>query len=108
MRLIDADALIEKIHDIYDGWIRSECISPFDMIEMIGDMSTIDHDDQRWIPVGERLPEEGQLVRICGIDDMEAVYEPSRNQFYPWHLTDQDGMFFTGGQFATHWMPKED
>ena len=54
---------------------------------------------QRWIPVTERLPEDGQIVLTCknGICEVQT-YEARRNGWV-------SGRFFWSMAFVTHWMP---
>lgn len=59
----------------------------------------------RWIPVAERLPEEGQPVKVCRIDEVDAVYEPTQNQFNPWRLPQKQGTVRRQSESVTHWMP---
>lgn len=56
----------------------------------------------RWIPVTERLPEDGQIVLTCknGICEVQT-YEARRNGWV-------SGRFFWSMAFATHWMPLPD
>lgn len=54
---------------------------------------------QRWIPVTERLPEDGQIVLTCknGICEVQT-YEARRNGWV-------SGRVFWSMAFVTHWMP---
>lgn len=54
---------------------------------------------QRWIPVTERLPEDGQIVLTCknGICEVQT-YEARRNGWV-------SGRWFWSMAFVTHWMP---
>lgn len=55
-------------------------------------------DERRWIPVSERLPEDGQSVLAC-FEKSGGVGCATFVELYKWFETDR-GCFG-----ATHWMP---
>ena len=70
MRLIDADALMEKMlmlksahaHPDEKLYIKEEMVAD-EAIELVDSAPTVHGDDPSpWIPVTERLPEEGRVL----------------------------------------------
>lgn len=98
MRLIDADALLEKMKH------RREYVGrPSDPVCLVEDAPTVDG----WVSVTDRLPEENGIYLVCvALGYMD---------FYTW----SDKIWFSSAfnvcddGFVTHWMslpepPKED
>lgn len=77
MRMIDADALMDYIQiiPIDLGYREIE-----DVERYVADMPTIEP-EQRWIPVTERMPEQGE-------DVLWSCYFPGESEFFPesWFL----------------------
>ena len=66
--------------------------------------------DARWIPVGERLPEDGTEVLIA----VESVFEPHYHIWKAYHVshipqwTADNGLYYhhtSNYESVTHWMP---
>ena len=106
MRLIDADKLQQRIIDEKDEIITDNhhAIGMHNGLTlaqaMIINAPTIEV--PRWIPVSERLPEDGQIVLTCknGICEVQT-YEARRNGWV-------SGRIFWSMAFVTHWMPLPD
>ena len=65
--------------------------------------------ERRWIPVGERLPEDGESVLIA-VDSAFAPYCHVYEAFHHSAATQwatANGLYFHGVEYArvTHWMP---
>ncbi len=79
-----------------DNWLA-------DMVEIAAAEITRLRDERRWVPVGERLPEDNVAVLCCG-DGVGA--EMVWREKGKWHLS------FAGAQIGdstyTHWMPLPD
>ena len=82
MRPIDADELLKKINDVYNGYMLSEQFAPTDFERMIEEAPTVEMvPAEKWIPVTERLPEVEEeatrclvTVDVCGsFDDYTAI-----------------------------------
>lgn len=60
---------------------------------------------QRWIPVGERLPEDGECVLVLDESNGAITTGLHCEQVPQWELA--EGLFFHGDKYAwiTHWMP---
>ena len=58
---------------------------------------------QRWIPVGERLPEDGDFVLIW--DEMNGVYIAEHSKQVPQWAADGYYRHGTSYKYITHWMP---
>lgn len=106
MRLIDADALREKMyHEAFETdsdmqrW-DSGCWIRYKMFEnSIDSMPTIEP-EQRWIPVTERMPEVGQTVICqCRADIMELLKLDSCGDWFK----DAEHVYMSG--FVLAWMP---
>ena len=58
---------------------------------------------QRWIPVSERLPEDGDFVLIW--DEMNGVYIAEHSKQVPQWAADGYYRHGTSYKYITHWMP---
>ena len=94
-----------RYHDICGSDIGSiETISLRETVESYAEMNgLLDHmryvDDQKWIPVSERLPEDGESVLTCKNGKVDVqVYERNRNGWI-------QGNWFWSMATVTHWMP---
>ena len=70
--------------------------------QIAGLSEIVPHDDEPgWIPVEERLPEDGQNVIACFVGGTEAkeVGEATFNKREGWFSTEH------GAWSASHWMP---
>ena len=91
-------AELEEENDrLQDGWFRDETICPdgslrpkvSDLLNRIAELEA----ERRWIPVGERLPEEKQSV--LALDRTGTAYH--------WEYSKCLSNIFVG--YYTHWMP---
>lgn len=97
MRLIDADALIEKIKDYpygYRGMIEAD----------IAQMPTISPKSGRWYAVEKVMPEPDSRVLVYGVDHRYHVWDamPNRADNYCWE--DEEGLCHDKWK-AELWMP---
>ena len=94
-----------RYHDICCSDIGSiETISLRQTVESYAEMNgLLDHmhyiNDQKWIPVSERLPEDGESVLTYKNGNVDVqVYEKNRNGWI-------QGNWFWSMATVTHWMP---
>lgn len=94
MRLIDADALLNELGDIWnipkdwDGDIDETCETAFDVIE---NAPTVEANPVEWIPCSERVPEDETLLYWTTHEDGSLVMHgySKRNGFiYNWEVDD--------------------
>ena len=64
MRLIDADALLDKVQDYGEGQERLMLIDPY----WVRKAPTVERPHGEWIPCSERLPEESGEYYVSGGD----------------------------------------
>ena len=100
MRLIDADALRDKLHelasDVWNQMCRTFWANVYnECADMVDDQPTIE--SQKWVPVSERLPEYKQavLTYIGYLDDYEVNW-----------ICDEDDEWYHYG--VTAWMELPD
>lgn len=107
MRLIDADALADKLEQIISDYIsHGMYLSDFDIryaIDMVEDMPTLTPPNE-WVRVEERLPENGQIVLFHQKDGFIycAEYFVGKELMSPEWLIDNDSW---NAKVVTHWMP---
>lgn len=101
MKLIDADALIEKCGEWYveegpeDGFIGT--------IKQLIDTQPTIQSEQRWVPCSERLPEDFKKVLVFWWEHSEPMIDTAFWQ--------KDAKRFDGQHWVriedkiTHWMP---
>ena len=94
MRLIDADALIEKCGEWYveqgpeDGFIGT--------IKQLIDTQPTIQSEQQWVPCSERLPEEREWIgtKMFGTtisDEVYVTFEAPDGQRFTKHISFQNG-----------------
>lgn len=94
MRLIDADALIEKCGEWYveegpeDGFIGT--------IKQLIDTQPTIQSEQQWVPCSERLPEEREWIgtKMFGTtisDEVYVTFEAPDGQRFTDHISFQNG-----------------
>lgn len=94
MRLIDADALIEKCGEWYveegpeDGFIGT--------IKQLIDTQPTIQSEQRWVPCSERLPEEHEWIGTKRFgttisDEVYVTFEAPDGQRFADHINFQNG-----------------
>lgn len=114
MRLIDADALKDKLQNLaYDDWNQGAnttwANAYGEVAEMVDQEPTADVPEQRWIPVSERLPEKYIGQWLCCTSDGAVMILPYDTPgdgtkecvFYKW---DDDGYFYKTFDVIA-WMP---
>ena len=145
MRLIDADALRDQCDDPFwcvwlgdiDNAPTIDAVPVDDLCEKINEAHNEGYDvgywagrrdyEPKWIPVTERLPEEGTAVNITWVNHSPSIYyqhlkdKPQtatgvyyRRKWYWWSTVVQDYLAEYGGWGfdemddaieVTHWMP---
>lgn len=111
MKLIDADALMEAIEIRMkskedDFKVVSELMA---MNRYIAQVSPVKKQDDEWIPVEERLPEENGLISdkvliAQGVHDKQISFGWLRNGIW----VTSDMVPFVRQELITHWMPLPD
>lgn len=93
MRLIDADALMQKaVVTFYTTNYFSH------ITKMIDDAPTVKPEKTQWIPVTERLPEEDKEVLITYKGKGDELYKPYSNI----DITTYGQMYFGGNKVGNH------
>ena len=96
MKITNIDSFIEEFRNGRDIWSRTTVELAVREIERLRKRIAELEQEQRWIPVGERLPEKSgfYFLHMCGSDGKK------------WERV---GLFFVDGQFdvindkVTHW-----
>lgn len=111
MRLIDADALIERIgdwiphdkcgeEDIKDVVYAEACI---DLIDVINDAPTVEQNG--WIPCSERLPEEDGEYLVESTRGYEVFYYREEEKQFGLMVLSFDGKVRFVPKKVCEWMP---
>lgn len=64
MRLVDGDKMVEDLQDFYHGCYSEVQLAPYQVDRWIEQQPTV----MRWIPVEERMPENGKYVLVSCVD----------------------------------------
>lgn len=102
--LDEFDSIIDYgAEDSVEAWRRLLAAAPHDT-PVLNSLQSVDSVADRWIPVSERMPEEGQHI-IIFCDDAFVLSAQHRDGDFFDVVRDGEEFFETTSRCVTHWMP---